>query len=493
MKSYTIDEILSRTSNLVLLENQKEYREHLVQFIRMHLLRVEAIGNGKPVASLPIISSLVIASSGTGKSFLMSEIAKAAGINVITVDCSNLSRAGWKGVNLGTLLYSELKRLKDKEKFETSVIHFDEFDKLKISDSYADVGNPQVNLLRVFDGKIEAEINSYESISLDTSRMSFVFSGAFAGLEEIIKERISPSKIGFFAENSFENNRNLFAEVTTEDLFQYGIMKELLGRIGSTITIGKLSEDDYKLLLNGENGSVCERYNNLFSNLGVKIEVSDRACCNIATQLNDNDLGARALFPLVFGKVISSISNIENDPTINRVILDFSEDRGLLVSYKHGERTPNIVAKKTIPTVKLPKMNFAYLFDSPLDIEEIADIFMDFYKEISDENVDLMRCFIICSLYYMKYECNDSDVSIENFYTLATCLSDEKADKSTFDMLIRSVMDSKRIDKEDEEIMRVYYNEFHMIIDHGTSPFALISSAKLLCRECYKHLLARII
>ena len=115
MKSYTIDEILSRTSNLVLLENQKAYREHLAQFIRMHLLRVEAIGNGKPVASLPIISSLVIASSGTGKSFLMSEIAKAAGINVITVDCSNLSRAGWKGVNLGTLLYSELKRLKDKK------------------------------------------------------------------------------------------------------------------------------------------------------------------------------------------------------------------------------------------------------------------------------------------------------------------------------------------------------------------------------------------
>ena len=121
MKSYTIDEILSRTSNLVLLENQKEYREHLAQFIRMHLLRVEAIGNGKPVASLPIISSLVIASSGTGKSFLMSEIAKAAGINVITVDCSNLSRAGWKGVNLGTLLYSEFKRLKDKEKFEQFV------------------------------------------------------------------------------------------------------------------------------------------------------------------------------------------------------------------------------------------------------------------------------------------------------------------------------------------------------------------------------------
>ena len=370
MKSYTIDEILSRTSNLVLLENQKEYREHLVQFIRMHLLRVEAIGNGKPVASLPIISSLVIASSGTGKSFLMSEIAKAAEINVITVNCSNLSRAGWKGVNLGTLLYSELKRLKDTEKFETSIIHFDEFDKLKMNNSYADEGNPQVNLLRIFDGKLEAEINSYESSTLDTSRMSFIFSGAFSGLDEIIKERISPLKIGFPAENISENNENLFSKVTTEDLFKYGILKELLGRIGSTITIGKLSVDDYKLILNCENGSVCERYNNLFSSLGVKIEVSDRACCNIATRLSDNDLGARALFPLVFGKVISSISHIENDPTINKIILDFSEDRDLFVSYKHGEMTPNIVTKKTIPTVKLPKMNFAYLFDSPLEIEE---------------------------------------------------------------------------------------------------------------------------
>ena len=105
----------------------------------------------------------------------------------------------------------------------------------------------------------------------------------------------------------------------------------------------------------------------------------------------------------------------------------------------------------------------------------------------------MIRCFIICCLSYMKYECNDSDVSIENFYTLATCLSDEKADKSTFDMLMRRVIDSKRIDKEDEEIMVVYYNEFHMIIDHGTSPFSLISSVKLLCRECYNYLQERIV
>ena len=77
-----------------------------------------------------------------------------------------------------------------------------------MNNSYADEGNPQVNLLRLFDGKLEAEINSYETFAIDSTRFSYVFSGAFSGLDEIIKERISPSKIGFLAENTSENKHN---------------------------------------------------------------------------------------------------------------------------------------------------------------------------------------------------------------------------------------------------------------------------------------------
>ena len=97
MKNFTIREILEKIQNMALLDNRKDYREKLAEFIRMHTLRASAIADGEDPKALPNISMLVIADMGCGESYVASRLAQASDLNFISVDCLSLSRVGWKG------------------------------------------------------------------------------------------------------------------------------------------------------------------------------------------------------------------------------------------------------------------------------------------------------------------------------------------------------------------------------------------------------------
>ena len=224
MNYISTKEILNKTKNLVLLENQKDFREQFATFLSSHCLRVKCLDSGLDASELPVISMIAIASSGSGKTYVTSQLSKAAGIKVITVDCSTLSRTGWRGVNLGRLIDAEYKRMRSKEEFETCVIHFDEFDKVRFSgETHADVGNPQPDFLKLFDGEVLCESDNSPQ-KYNTTRMAFLFTGAFSGLEDIVRKRVAPRKIGFAASGT-EEIPDYPAHVTPEDLTEYGIMK----------------------------------------------------------------------------------------------------------------------------------------------------------------------------------------------------------------------------------------------------------------------------
>ena len=188
MENLTTKEILSRVDFLAPLESQTEYRQEIASFIRMHLTRVKAIENGVKPHSLPLVSMLVIAETGCGKTYVASQMAKASGVNFITIDCSTLARAGWKGVNLANAIQSEREKCNNKREFDRSIVFFDEMDKLRFIPYRSDEGNPQPNFLRMFDGELQAESKNGNMENIDTSKMSFIFAGAFAnGLADIVK------------------------------------------------------------------------------------------------------------------------------------------------------------------------------------------------------------------------------------------------------------------------------------------------------------------
>jgi len=469
MKDFTIQEILAKTENLVLLNNQKEFREQMATFIRMHKTRVKAIEKGMSPSSLPYISMLVIAKTGCGKTYVASRVAEAAGVNLITVDCSALTQSGYKGVNLGNIMYDTMNRVVSKEKFETSIVLFDEFDKMRICDDYHNAGNPQCNFLKLFDGILQADVGNSSTATINTTRMSFIFSGAFSGgLAEIIEKRRDTSvSIGFGAERAETSKTvDMLKYATMHDIEQYGIMAELCGRINYLFYLPPLTIDDYKALIKGSGGSMLERYRNLFSIHGVDANISDAACEHIATLVSQNGLGARSVNPLLYEKFQQSFPVIDREPKINKVVLDYTKENGLDLIYAAGKRelTDKPVRFVTERRVTFPDLNYSFELRSTALTHRLINHMLDAYTLNGEDdayNMAALRAFLECTLWYFRDNINPEEMTFASIEKMASITKrDGPHERSTFDQLILNGIRGYRLraTKEDEscELKRKY-------------------------------------
>lgn len=338
----TAEQILQNTMKTVApLPSQYGYAKSLASIFAMHMHRVELLDDGVSADDLPMTSALVVAPTGQGKTFLFRKMAETLGVNVIIIDCSTLAAEGWRGISLSQRLSANLEEVGDVEVFERSIILLDEADKLRNWGTQQDQGNAVVNLLQLFNsGEMSMEVKK-ETRHVDISRFTILFGGAFDGLENIIRERVCPKpKIGFSQEASAEplSAAQLFEHATVDDLAQYGMMRELLGRIGNILAIPKLGLEDYRLLLNAPFGSVRKRYESFLDNLyGVKFELTSTAVDVLAERCMHSNTGARAATPLVDRYMREAILEVETNRKIRKVILD-ANDEGCYVRYEDGQR-----------------------------------------------------------------------------------------------------------------------------------------------------------
>lgn len=508
MKHITADQILKQTDNLALLDNQKEYRKQLAAFIRMHTMRVRRLSEGAAPAALPTVSMFVVASTGSGKTYVTSRIAEAADVNVITIDCSSLSREGWRGVSLVKALHGAFLQVRDKERFETSVVFFDEFDKLRLCFNEHDGGNPQPNLLRLFDGEVTGDIEHGEIFTANTSRMSFVFCGAFSGLEDIIKQRTeTPVTIGFGGTVEKQSNGwNVLSKATAEDLVKYGIAKELVGRIGQITHIPKLSENDYRILINGENGSVRERYNNLFADIAVSVDISEEACTYLAKEADTDDLGARAIAPMVDKHMMNSVLDVESDTNITKVVLKYSENKGLHAMFEYGERVRRWEVQRSRKTVRknekhveIPDANISFLLKKPDGVKQTVNLLLHVFDSMDCNGRSLFQAFLYCALTYLKHYCNEEDQNIGSLEKLVVHIGNE--DHETFDVLVKDAINvsaskdtgsfasqavTAKVDLEKS------YKKLRQVISHYPHTRELRSNVKAAREEWYRLLLGYI-
>lgn len=338
----TSEQILKKTLQYVApLPSQQGYAKALASIFAMHIHRNELIDDGFSPDELPATSALVVAPTGQGKTFLLRKMAETLGLNIIIIDCSTVAAEGWKGLSLSQRLAVNLEEVGDIRVFERSVLMFDEFDKLRRWGTQYDQGNSMVNILQMFNnGKVAIETKK-ETRHVDISRFTVLFGGAFEGLDNIIRERVCPKpKIGFSSEVAAQplSTADLLQLAAIEDLAQYGLMQELLGRIGTILSISPLGKEDYRQLLNAKNGSVRKRYENYLYNLyGVSFEITDSAVEYIAEQCTLSQTGARAATPLVDKWMREAIVNVENNYGVSKVVLDACAN-GCYVRHESGQR-----------------------------------------------------------------------------------------------------------------------------------------------------------
>lgn len=265
----------------------------------------------------------LIGGTGCGKTHLMRNLAKTMNIPLVIGDATSLTAAGYVGGDVKDLvnaLVMEAERglgieLKDKkivgfgtkripddlvrQRVEHGIIFVDEIDKIKISDTNGkDVNGKSVQeaLLKMIEGtKLQARGNQFIG-TIDTTGILFVIGGAFSGLKEQLeaKHKVDSTSIGFTTNDPGEFN---YAEyrIKPEDLVDFGIIPELIGRSATIAQLHDLDHDTLKRIFIEPKDALLGQFRNQFKSYGMDVKLTDRAIDEIVTEAEKLELGARGL------------------------------------------------------------------------------------------------------------------------------------------------------------------------------------------------------
>lgn len=480
-KFMTTDSIYEAVKKeIAILPCQEKCLYDLCALFAYHTKRNALLDTGCDADAIPYQSGLLVADTGSGKSFLIRSIAKQVDVNVIFIDGSSLSRDGWKGVTLNQQLGSALVSAGNIDELERSVIVIDEFDKMRLHFSGHDESNPQDNLLQLFNNQpIAVECGNKEIQHIDPGRLTVLFAGAFSGLDSIVKQRISPkASIGFSSasEKSLTfDEKNIIHQATTDDLEAYGIKRELLGRIGSIIHIDPMESEDYSLLLTAPNGSSRAKYDAFFSmSNGVHFDISESAVRFISVQGTKSGMGARAIYPIINDVMREAFTMVDKDESINKIILDANE-RGCYLAYEHGIRERSILDDNSSKSDQL------YMLKENT-LEELETVFCNLYQNADcDGDFDEYKTFIQLTLRFLKYSCDSSDYLLDSIVKIAkTTYKRDKGCNSTFDVMMGDFIAEPTTTEECKKLYADFKNNWDM---HTTFRLTQAVNKILTCVE----------
>lgn len=308
------------------IKGQDEYVRNLatvvwLQKLRREYAKVSDKSDGK-------INMLVIGKSGTGKTATVEEMSKVAKIPCLIADITTFTGSGWKGRDLNEIIAEMLiKTNYNITDTEYSIIVLDEFGK-QFNNMHSDDSSFCVlsSLLKFIEGTTVPLTIEKENYIIDTKNILFICCGAFDGLEEIISNRLNTTqKIGFnTAENAdISNGSNVLQNVTEEDLMNYGVSAQILGRFSSISVLNALTADTMTDIILNSNRSVIRSLHRLLNTTqDVSVEISRDAAQSIAKQCIETETGARGLAQIVYKMLLPHLFLLQT-ANIKKLKIDF--------------------------------------------------------------------------------------------------------------------------------------------------------------------------
>lgn len=288
---------------------------------------------------------LMIGPTGSGKTYLVKTLAKLLDVPLAITDATSLTEAGYIGDDIESVVSKLLAAAdNDVEKAERGIIFIDEIDKIakKKNAHNRDVSGESVQqgMLKLLEGaEVEVPVgaNSKNAMvplaTVNTSNILFICGGAFPDLEEIIKERLTKqSSMGFQGElkDKYDKEKNLIRNVTVEDLRNFGMIPEFLGRLPIIYTLDSLDREMLVRVLQEPKNAILKQYETLLAMDEVQLKFDDGALEAIAEKALKKETGARALRAIIEEFMLDIMYEIPKDDNIGRVTVtrEYIENTG---------------------------------------------------------------------------------------------------------------------------------------------------------------------